>query len=81
MLVEDGSLRERIKKTQEGNKKVVKTVEELKKVGMKSLWDKKWLIKEGVVMRERCIYIPERELRGEVVYLYHDMPVGEYRKR
>jgi len=37
MLVEDGSLRERIKKTQEGNKKVVKTVEELKKVGMKSL--------------------------------------------
>jgi len=39
------------------------------------------LIKEGVVMRERCIYIPERELRGEVVYLYHDIPVGEHRKR
>jgi len=31
MLVEDRNLRKRIKKPQEGNKKVVKTVEELKK--------------------------------------------------
>ena len=37
MLVKDGNLRERIKKTQEGDKKVVKAVEELKKAGMKSL--------------------------------------------
>jgi len=37
MLVKDGNLRERIKKAQEGDKKVVKAVEELKKAGMKSL--------------------------------------------
>ena len=40
MLVEDGSLREKIKKAQKGDKKVVKAVEELKKVGIKSLRDK-----------------------------------------
>ena len=40
MLVEDGSLREKIKKAQKGDKKVVKVVEELKKVGIKSLRDK-----------------------------------------
>jgi len=37
MPVEDRSLKERIKKAQEGNKKVVKAVEELKSIGMKSL--------------------------------------------
>jgi len=26
-------------------------------------------------MKERCIYILEGELRGEVVYLHYDMPV------
>ena len=53
MLVEDGNLRERIKKAQEGNKKVVKVVEELKRMGIKSLQDEKQLIEERVVMKEK----------------------------
>ena len=81
ILVENGSLREKIKKAQKEDEKVVKVVEKLKRVGMKSLRDEEWLIEEGIVMKEECIYIPERELRGEVVYLYHDIPVGEHRKR
>ena len=40
MLVEDRSLREKIKKVQEEDKKVVKAVEKLKRVGIKSLRDK-----------------------------------------
>jgi len=55
-------------------------VEELKKVEMKSLQDKEWLI-EGVVMREGHIYVPKGKLREEVVYLYHDMLVEEYGER
>jgi len=39
------------------------------------------LIEEGVVIREEHIYVPEGELRGEVVHLHHDMPVGEHGKR
>ena len=39
-LVEDGSLREKIKKAQEEDENVVKVVEELKRVEIKSLRDK-----------------------------------------
>ena len=39
ILVEDKSLREKIKKVQEGDKKVVKVIEELKRAGIKSLRD------------------------------------------
>jgi len=36
MVIEEGDLRKRIKKVQEGDKKVVKAVEELKKAGVKN---------------------------------------------
>jgi len=38
-LVEEGNLRERIKKVQEDDEKVVKAVEELKRAGIKTLKD------------------------------------------
>jgi len=76
MLVEENGLRERIKKAQKGDEKVVKAVEELKKVGIKNLRDEEWTIEEEVVMKEGRIYIPEGDLRREVVQLYHDMLVG-----
>jgi len=38
-IVEEGNLRERIKKAQEGDERVVKAVEELKKAGVKTLKD------------------------------------------
>jgi len=38
--VEEGNLRERIKKVQEGDERVVKAMEELKKAGVKMLRDK-----------------------------------------
>jgi len=36
-IMEKKNLRERIKKVQEGNEKIVKAVEELKRVGIKAL--------------------------------------------
>jgi len=74
--VEEGDLRERIKKAQEGDKKVVKAVEELKKAGVKMLRDEEWEIEDGIVLKEGRIYVPEGELRGEVIRLHHDTPVG-----
>ena len=67
ILVEEGNLREKIKKVQEEDERVVKAVEELKKAGIKSLKDKEQEIKDGTVMKEGRIYVPERKLRGEVV--------------
>jgi len=41
MIIEEEDLKERIKRVQEGNEKVVKAVEELKKAGIKMLKDEK----------------------------------------
>ena len=67
MVIEERDLRKRIKKVQEGDKKVVKVVEELKKAGVKMLRDEKWEIEDRVVLKEGRIYIPEGELRGEII--------------
>jgi len=78
-IVEEGNLRERIKKTQERDERVVKAVEELKKAGVKTLRDEEWEIKDGIVLKEERIYIPEGELRREIIRLHHDTPVGGHR--
>ena len=72
IIVEKGNLRERIKKVQEGDERVVKTVEELKKAGVKMLRDEEWEIEDRVVLKEGRIYMPEGELREEVIQLHHD---------
>jgi len=66
-MVEEGNLRERIKTVQKGDKKVVKAVEELKRAGVKTLRDEEWEIEDGVVLKEGRIYVPEGELRGEII--------------
>jgi len=76
MLMQKEDLKERIRKVQEGNEKIVKAVEELKKVGIKTLRDKEWEVKDGIVMKEGRIYVPEGDLRREIIQLHHDTPVG-----
>ena len=75
-IVEEGNLRERIKKAQEGDERVVKAVEELKKAGVKILKNEEWEIEDGVVLKEGRIYVLEGELRREVIQLHHDTLVG-----
>jgi len=53
-------------------------VEELKKAGIKTLRDEEWKIEDRIIMKERRIYVLERELRSEVIQLHHDTPVGEH---
>jgi len=66
---------------QKGNERVVKAVEELKKTEMKTLRDKEWTIEEEVVIKEGQIYMLERELRGEVIWLHYNTLVGEHSRR
>jgi len=75
-IMEEGDLRERIKKAQEGDEKVVKAVEELKKAGVKMLRDEEWEIEDRVVLKKERIYVPEGKLRGEITWLHHDTLVG-----
>jgi len=53
-MIEEGDLKERIKKAQEEDERVVKVVEELKKAGIKILKDEEWKIKNGIVMKDIC---------------------------
>jgi len=66
-IIEEGNLKERIKKAQEGDEKVVKAVEELKRAGIKTLKDEEWEIEDGIVMKEGRIYVLEGELRREII--------------
>ena len=74
-MVEEEDLKERIKRVQKGDERVVKAVEELKRAGIKTLKDEEWEIEDGIVMKEGRIYIPEGELRGKIIQLHHDTPV------
>jgi len=80
-IIEEENLRERIKKAQEGDEKVVKAVEELKKAGVKTLRDEEWEVEDRVVLKKGRIYVPEGKLRGEVIQLHHDTPVGGHGER
>jgi len=80
-LIEEENLRERIRKAQEGDEKIVKAVEELKRAGIKALKDKEWEIEDGIVLKEERIYVLEEDLRREIIQLHHDTPVGGHRGR
>jgi len=80
-LMEKESLRERIRKAQEGDEKIVKAVEELKRAGIKALKDEEWEIEDRIVLKEGRIYVPEGDLKREIIQLYHDTPVGGHRGR
>jgi len=74
--MEEENLRERIRKAQEGDEKIVKAVEELKRAGIKVLKDEEWEIKDGIVLKEGRIYMPEGDLRREIIQLHYDTLVG-----
>jgi len=45
---------------------------------MKTLKNEEWKIEDGLVMKERRIYVPEGELRREIIQLHYDTPVREH---
>ena len=69
----------RIKEVRDKDKEVIKVVEEMKKAGVKMLRDEEWQIEEGLVLKERKVYIPKDEkLRVEIIQLHHDIPIVEH---
>ena len=67
-MIKKENLKEKIRKAQKGDERVVKAVEELKWSGIKILKNEKWSIEKGLVLKENQIYIPEkRELRTEII--------------
>jgi len=78
-MIEEVDLLEKIKKLDAKDDKVIKVAEEMKQAGVKMLRDKKWQEKDGLMLRDRKVYVPrDGKLRAEVIQLHHDMPVGRY---
>jgi len=79
--MKEENLRERIKRAQKGDEEIVKAVKELKRAGIKALKDEEWEIEDGIVLKEERIYVPEGDLRREIIQLHHDTPVGGHGRR
>jgi len=61
----------KIKKARNKDEEVIKAVEKMKKAGVKTLRDEEWQIEEGLVLKERRVYIPKDEkLQVEIIMTY-----------
>jgi len=80
-MMQEEDLRKRIKKAQEGDEKIVKAVEELKRVGIKALKDEEWKVEDRIVLKEGRIYILEGDFRRKIIQLHHNTPIGGHGER
>ena len=81
IIIEEVDLLEKVRQSKVKNDKVVKTVEEIKQAEVKMLRDEEWREVDGVIYKEKKIYIPKDDkLRVEIIILHHDMPVGEHER-
>jgi len=63
----------RIKEARDKDEEVIKTVEEMKKAGVKILRDEEWQIEEGLVLKEGKLYVlKDEKLRVEIIWLHHN---------
>jgi len=75
-------LLEKIKKARSKNKDVVRVVEEMKKAGVRELRGDEWKLEENLVLKEGKVYVPkDKELRVEVIQLYHNVLVAGHEER
>jgi len=56
-------------------------VEELKRIEIKALKDEEWKVEDRIVLKEGRIYVPEEDLRREIIQLHHNTPIGGHRGR
>jgi len=69
----------KIKEARDKDEEVIKAVEEMKKAGVKMLRNEEWQIKEGLVLKERRVYVPKDEkLRIEIIRLYHNTLIARH---
>ena len=73
---------EKIKKARNKDEEVIRIVEEMKKAGVKMVQEEEWRIEEELVLKEGNIYVlKDKELRTEIIWLHHDIPVAEHKEK
>ena len=79
VIIERVDILDRIRKSKAVDDEVVKIVEEMKKANVKVLRNKEWREEDGLMLKEGKVYMPkDEELRAEIIWLHHDMPVGRH---
>ena len=77
IIVEGVGLLEKVKWLKVKDNEVVKAVEEMKQAGVKMLRDEEWREVDGIMYKERKVYVPkDNALRTEIIRLYHNTLVG-----
>ena len=77
IIVDKVDLLEEVRKSKVRDDEVVKVVEEIKKAGVKMLRDEEWREADGIMYKERKVYVlKDDKLRAEIIRLHHDTPVG-----
>ena len=80
VVIEGVDLLEKIRKSEAKDDKVIKAVEEMKQAEVKILRDEEWREENGLILRDKKVYVLQDEkLRAEVIWLYHDILVEGYR--
>ena len=76
-VIEGVDILEKIKRSEAKDNKIIKAVEEMKKIGVKMLRDKEWREENGMMLRDGKVYVlKDEKLRAEVIQLHHDTLVG-----
>ena len=82
IIVDGVDLLEEVRKSKVKDNEVVKAVEEMKREGVKMLRDKEWRKVNGIMYKEEKVYVPkDNKLRAEIIRLYYNMPIGDYRRQ
>jgi len=77
VIIEGINLLDKVRKCETRDDEVIKSVEEMKWVGMKMLRDEEWHQENSLMLKEGKVYVPKDErLRAEVIRLHHDTPIG-----
>jgi len=70
---------EKIKKAKDKDEEVVRIVEEMKKAGVKAIQGEEWKMEGELVLKEGKVYVlKDEELRTEIIWLHHDVPIAEH---
>jgi len=75
--LKENDLLDKVRKYETRDDKVIKAVEEIKQAGIKMLRDEEWCQEDGLILKEKKVYVSKDEkLRAEVIRLHYDIPVG-----
>jgi len=80
VIIEGVDLLEKVKQLRVKDNKVIKIIKEMKQAGVKMLRDEEWREVDGIIYKEKKVYVPKDDaLRMEIIRLYHNTPVEEHR--